>query len=97
MVQPVMIRTHQDKVVQLGWAAVFPMPDVMGMQTASGATTGHRTRGMAMLEGTTKPAVDHPRRSSGSDDLAVPFEPDFAGGVTQQIAAVSLRQQRAQV
>src|SRR4051812_27545993 len=28
MVQPVVIRTHQDEVLQLGGAAVFPMPDV---------------------------------------------------------------------
>ena len=91
MVQPVMVGTHQDKVVQLGGAAVFPMQDVVGVQTTSGATTGHRTRGMAMLEGSTKPAVDHPRRSPGSDDLPVTFEPDFAGGVTQQVTTLGLR------
>ena len=58
MMQPVMIRTQQDEVVQLGRAAVFPMPDVMGVQTTSSATTRHRTRGMTMLEGTTKPTVE---------------------------------------
>ena len=31
MMQPVMMRTQQDEVVQLGRAAVFPMPDVMGV------------------------------------------------------------------
>ena len=53
MVQAVVIRAHQDEVVQLGGAAVFPMPDVVGVQTTSGAATGHRTRGITVLEGTT--------------------------------------------
>ena len=83
MVQPMVVRTHQDEVVQLGGAAVFPMADVMGVQTTSGAATGHRTRGMAMLQGTTKSAVDHPRRSTRADDLPVAFEPHLAHGVTR--------------
>jgi hypothetical protein len=83
MMQPVMIRTQQDKVVQLGRAAVFPMPDVMGVQTTSSAATRHRTRPMAMLEGTTKPTVDHPRGSTRADDLPVTFEPHLTGGITQ--------------
>ena len=71
MVQPVVIRAHQHEVIQFGGAAVFPVSDVVGVQTTGGAATGHRTRGVAMLEGTTKPAVDHPRRPPGADDLPV--------------------------
>jgi hypothetical protein len=52
---------------------------------------------MAMLEGTTKPTIDHPRRPPGSDDLPVAFEPHLAGGITQQVSTLGLREQRTQV
>ena len=63
MMQPVMVRTHQHQVVQLGGATILPMADVMGVQTTGGTATRDRTRGMAMLEGTTEPAVDQPGRA----------------------------------
>ena len=90
MMQPVMIGADQHQVVQLGGAAVFPVPDVVGVQTAGGATTGHRAAGVAVLEGTAKPAADQAGRPPGADDLPVTFEPHFTGGITGQVSAISL-------
>ena len=97
MMQPMVIRADQDEVVQFGVAAVFPVPDVVGVQTAGGAAAGHRTGGVAMFEGATKPAVDHPGGPPGADDLPVAVEPDFAGGVAGQVAALGVGEQRAQM
>src|SRR6185312_9077298 len=97
MVQPVMIWTQQHQVGQLGQAAVFPVPNMVGMQTAGSPTTGHRTGCVAVLERTTKPAADQPGRSAGADGLTVTFEPHFTGGVTAQVAAIGVRQQRTQM
>ena len=69
MVQPVMIGAYQHQVVQLGGPAVFPVPDVVSVQTAGGSAAGNRTRGVAVLEGTAKPAVDQAGRPPGADDL----------------------------
>ena len=90
MMQPMMIGADQHQVVQLGKAAVFPMPDVVGMQTTSGATTGNRARAVAVLQGTAQPTADQPRRPPGADDLPVPFKPHLTGGITHQISALSL-------
>ncbi|MDT5285374.1 MAG: hypothetical protein QOF88_263, partial [Mycobacterium sp.] len=51
MVRPVMIRADQDEVVQLGQAAVLPMPDVVGVQTAGGPAAGYHAAAVAVLEG----------------------------------------------
>ena len=40
VVQPVVIRAQQHQVVQFGGAAVLPVPDVMGVQTAGGPAAG---------------------------------------------------------
>ncbi len=90
MMQPVMIGADQHQVVQLGKAAVFPMPDVVGMQTTSGATTGNRARAVAVLQGTAQPTGDQPRRPPGADDLPVTFKPHLTGGITHQISALGL-------
>src|SRR3954447_4216715 len=82
MVQPMVIRADQHQVEQLGGTAVFPMHDVVGVQTAGGPTTGHRTHPMAVLECAAQPPVDQPRRSPGADDLPVTFEPHFTAGIT---------------
>ena len=96
-VEPVVIRAQQHEVVQLGSTAVFPVPDVMGVQTPGGPTAGNRARGMAVLECAAKPPVDQTCRSAGTDRLAVAFEPDFTGGITGQILAVSVGQQWTQM
>ena len=66
MVQPVMIGAYQHQVGQLGGAAVFPVPDVVCVQTAGGTAAGNRAGGVAVLEGTAKPAVDQAGRSARS-------------------------------
>ena len=91
------IRAYQDQVEQFGRTAVFPVPDVVCVQTAGGPAAGNRARGMAVLEGTAKPPADHAGRSAGADDLAVTFEPDFTGGVTGQVSAFGVGEQRAQM
>jgi hypothetical protein len=49
---------------------------------------------MAVLQRAAQPAVDGAGGSAGADRLAVAFEPDFAGGITGQILAVGVGQQR---
>ena len=97
MVQPVVVGAEQHEVVQLGVAAVFPVPDVVGVQTAGGPAPGHRAGGVAVLEGAAQPAVDQPGGPSGADGLAVALEPHFAGGITGQVAAFGVGEQRAQM
>ena len=97
MVQPVMIRAYQHQVGQLGGAAVFPVPDVVCVQTAGGTTAGNRARAVAVLERAAKPPVDQAGRSAGADDLAVTFEPDFTGGITGQVSAFGVGEQRTQM
>src|SRR4030081_928338 len=50
MVQPVVIRAYQHQIEQLGGAAVFPVPNMVCVQTAGGTTTRNRTRWMAVLQ-----------------------------------------------
>src|SRR4029079_13116281 len=97
MVQPVVIRADQHEVEQLREAAVLPVPDVMGVQTASRPTPGDHSAAVAVLECTTKPAADLAGLPAGTDDLAVPFEPHLAGGIAHQAPAFALRTQRTQM
>ncbi|BBZ42539.1 hypothetical protein MCNS_56020 [Mycobacterium conspicuum] len=97
VVQPMMVRTDQHQIVQLGGAAVFPVLDVVRMQAAGGAATGDRAGGVAVFEGAAQPAVDHPGGAPGADDVAVAFEPDLAGGIAGQFLAFGVRQQRPQM
>ena len=71
VVQPVVIGAEQHQVVQLGGAAVFPVPEVVGVQTAGGPTAGNRAHGVAVFERAAQPPVDQPGRPAGTDDLAV--------------------------
>ena len=80
MVQPVVIGAEEHQVRQLGCAAVFPMQDVVCMQTAGRSTTRNRARSVAVLERTAQPAVDQAGRPPGADDQTVTFEPHFARG-----------------
>ena len=97
MVQPVVIRAQQHQVVQLGGPAVFPVHDVMGVQTAGGPATRHRARGVAVLQRTAQPAADQPRRPPRPDRLPVAFEPHLTGGITGQVLAISIGEQRTQM
>ena len=97
MVQPVVIGAHQHEVGQLGEAAVFPVPDVVGVQTAGCPAAGNHAGAVAVLERAAQPAADLSGLPPRADDLAVTFEPDLAGGVTGQVAAFVVREQRAQV
>ena len=92
-----MMGADQDQVGQLGGAAVFPVLDVVCVQTAGGPATGNRAGGMAVFQGAAKPSVDQPGGPPGTDDLTVAFEPRFTGGITGQVPTFRLRQQRAQM
>ena len=50
MVRPVVIRAYQQQVSELGGAAVFPVPDVVCVQTAGGAAAGNRAGPVAVFE-----------------------------------------------
>jgi hypothetical protein len=52
---------------------------------------------MAVLERTAKPPVDQAARSAGADDLAVTFKPDFTSGITGQVSAFGVGEQRTQM
>ncbi len=97
MVQPVVIGAYQYQVEQLGGTAVLPVPDMVCVQTAGGTATRNRTRGMAVLQRAAKPPVDLAGRSAGADDLAVTFEPDLTSGITGQVLAFGVREQRTQM
>ena len=97
MVQPVMIRADQHQVGQLRGAAVFPVPEVMGVQTTGGATARNRAHALAILQRAAKPPVDQAGRPAGTNDLAVTFQPDFTRGITRQVSAFGLGQQRTQM
>jgi hypothetical protein len=88
MVGPVVMGADQHEVVQFGGAAVFPVLDVVGVQTAGGPASGHPAAAVAVLESTAQPSVDGAGRASRPDHLPVAFEPDLAGGITGQVAAV---------
>ena len=95
--RPVVVGAHQYEVVEFGGAAVFPVPDVVGVQSAGGATAGNHAAAVPVLQGPPQPSVDRSGRPPGADDLAVAFEPDFAGGVTGQELPLVVGQQRAQM
>ena len=92
MVKPVVIGTQQHKVGQVGGAAVFPVPDVVGVETAGGPATRNDAGAVAVLQGAAKAPIDHPGRPPRTDDLAGTFEPHFAGGIAAQVTAVSVAQ-----
>ncbi|GAT14243.1 uncharacterized protein RMCT_1214 [Mycolicibacterium thermoresistibile] len=69
--QPVVIPADQYQVVEVGGAAVFPVPDVMGMQTTGGPATGHRAGPVAVFQGTAQPTADLPGVARGSSLVAV--------------------------
>ncbi|OBJ07032.1 hypothetical protein A5623_05210 [Mycobacterium colombiense] len=66
----------------------------MGQQTTGGTTAGHRAGAVAMLQRAPKPPADQPRRPPGTDDLAMAFKPHFTGGITGQVTAFGIGQQR---
>ena len=92
-----MIRAQQHQVGQLGGTAVFPVPQVVGVQTTGGTTARNRAHAVAVLQGATKPPVDQPCHTAGTNDLAVTFEPDFTRGITRQVSAFGIGQQRTQM
>ncbi|ETB37964.1 hypothetical protein MAHJHV53_48280 [Mycobacterium avium subsp. hominissuis] len=51
VVGAVVIGADQDQVGQFGGAAVFPVPQVVGVQAAGGATAGDRAAAVAVFEG----------------------------------------------
>ncbi|VAZ99828.1 hypothetical protein LAUMK35_04466 [Mycobacterium pseudokansasii] len=92
-----MIRAQQHQVGQLGGPAVFPVTDVVGVQTTGGATARNRAAGLAVLQRAAQPPADQAGRSAGADEPAVTLQPDFAGGITAQVPAFGLGQQRTQM
>ena len=50
-----------------------------------------------MLKRTAQPTVDQPRRPARTDDLPVTFKPHFTGGITGQVSAFGLGEQRTQM
>ena len=95
VMQPVVERADQDQIVQFGFAAVLPVPDVVAVQTAGGPTPRDRTRRMPILQRPAQLAVDHPGGTPTPDRLAVAFEPHLTGRITGQIPAVGIGEHRA--
>ena len=97
MMRPVMVRADQNEVVELGEPAVLPVHEVMGVQTTGGPAAGHHAAAVAVLQDAAQPAVDGAGRPPGPDHPAVAFEPHLAGGITAQVAAVVIGEQRPQM
>ena len=91
------IRAHQHQVVQFGGATVFPVPDVVCVQSAGGAAARHGAGGVTVLECAAKSPVDSAGCSAGTDDPAVTLEPDLTGGITGEVLPLSVGQQRTEV
>ena len=91
------IGAYQHEVGQFGGSAVFPVPDVVGVQAAGRSTTGNRAAAVSVFQGPAKPAADQARGTAGADDLAVAFEPDLAGGIAGQVASLGLAEQWSQM
>lgn len=51
MVQAVVVGADQHQVGQFGFAAVFPVADVVGVQAAGGATAGDDAAAVAVFQG----------------------------------------------
>ena len=97
VVQPVVIWADQHQVGQLSGAAVFPVPDMMCVQTAGGTTARHRACRTTVLERAANPPADLAGRSAGADDLAGTFEPHFTGGIASQVLPFGVGEQRTQM
>ena len=50
-----------------------------------------------MLKGTAQPTIDQAGRPPGADGLPVAFEPGFTGGITGQVSAFGVGEQRTQM
>ena len=85
-----MIRAQQYQVGQLRRAAVFPMPDVMGMQTPGRVTARNRAHAVAVLECAAKPPADQAGDPTGANDLAVTFKPNLTRGITRQVTTFGI-------
>ena len=97
VVQPVMVRTDEDEIVQLGQAAVLPMLEVVGVQAASRAAAGHHTAAIPMLQRPTQPPIDCARRAPGADRVPGAFEPHLTGCIAGQVPALGISEQRPQM
>jgi hypothetical protein len=73
------------------------MLNVMSMQTAGGPAAGYHAAAVAVLQNAAQPAPDGAGGSPRADHPAVAFEPDFAGRVAGQVAALVIEEQRTQV
>ena len=73
------------------------VPEVVGMQTAGGTAAGYRAGGVAVLECAAQPPADRAGGAPGADDLTVTFEPHFTGGITAQVLAFGVGEQRTQM
>ena len=97
MVQSVMVGAQQHQVGQLSGTAVFPVPDVVGVQTSGGATARNHAHAVATLQRATKPPADQAGRTAGTDGLAVTFEPNFTRGIARQESPFGVGEQWTQV
>jgi hypothetical protein len=50
VVESVVVGADQCEVVEFGLAAVFPVPDVVGVQTAGGSAAGDDAAAVAVFE-----------------------------------------------
>ena len=97
VMQPVVIRADQHEVVQIGRPAIFPMHDVMGMQSTGGATARRHTAAVAVFEGAAQPPADGAGAAPDPDRLPLAFEPHLTGGIAEQVTPVIISQHRAQM
>ncbi len=91
------IGAHQHQVVQFGGATVFPVHQMMGVQSAGGPATGDHAAVIAVLQRTAQPTADLAGGAGGAEGLAVALEPGFDGGLAEQVLAFFVGEQRTQM
>ena len=67
------------------------------MQAAGGPTAGDRATLVAVFQRAAQPPADRAGRPPGAMGLAVTFEPHLTRGITGQVLAVGVGQQRTQM
>ena len=85
VVQAMVGRALAAEVPAFGDPAVLPVREVVDVQAALGATTGHPTAAVALLDELAKAIVDRALAGEDVHGRAVAFQHHPAGGIAAQV------------
>ena len=86
----------EDEVPQFGGSVVFPVDDVVCVESAGGVTAGDAAGAIAAFEGAADPSGDLPGGACSAERDPMVFEPRLEPCVTGQVAALRLAQRGAE-